>query len=235
MSRLFMEFYFKDQAEFPDCLPTTKAEISSCASGIKRLSSAIDSCCFGEDDWADVLTDISKEAVNIYDDVDGIIGGEDYYNYSQELEEILETQLIDLWDLEDHFISINEADAAEAIAGRRSYRPRYRSSKAILNDHIFRYTKQLFEAFPDAKFCVSLEKLNVIVEEKTQTHFRCEDWSYQNLRVVSPSTKELNAFQDYYNPTLNEIVLFEIEFNKEYPLRKMCEHYKPEIFAKQLT
>jgi hypothetical protein len=72
------------------------------------------------------------------------------------------------------------------------------------------------------------------VEEKTQTHFRCDEWSYQNLIVVPPSTKELNAFQDYYNPTLNEIVLFEIEFNKEYPLRKMCEHYKPEIFAKQL-
>ena len=233
MSRLFMEFYFKDQVEYPDYPPTSKTEISNCASDIKRLSSAIDSASFGEDDWAGVLKDISKEADNIYFNVDGITGGEHYYNYSKELEEILETQLIDLWELEDRFISINESDAAEAITGMRSYRPRYRSSRGILNDHIFRYTKQLFEAFPDAKFCVSLEKLNVIVEEKTQTHFRCDEWSYQNLRVVPPSTKELNAFQDYYNPTLNEIVLFEIEFNKEYPLRKMCEHYKPEIFAKQ--
>ena len=230
MSRLFMEFYFKYQVEYPDYPPTTKAEISNCASDIKRLSSAIDSASFGEDDWAGVLKDISKEADNIYFNVDGIIGGEHYYGYSQELEEILENQLIDLWGLEDHFISINESDAAEAIAGMRSYKPRYRSSKDILNDHIFRYTKQLFEAFPDAKFCVSLEKLNVIVEEKTQTRFMCDEWSYQNLRVVPPSIKELNAFQDYYNPTFNEIVLFELTFGKEYPLKKMVEVYKPEVF-----
>ena len=233
MSRLFTEFYFKGLVEYPDYPPTTKAEISNCASDIKRLSSAIDSAGFGEDDWAGVLKDISKEADNIYSNVDGITGGEHYYNYSQELEEILETQLIDLWELEDHFISINESDAAEAITGMCSYKPRYRSSKDILNDHIFRYTKQLFEAFPDAKFCVSLDKLNVIVEEKTRTHFRCEDWSYQNLRVVPPSTKELNAFQDYYNPTLNEIVMYELEFNKEYPLRKMIEVYKPELLKQE--
>ena len=54
--------------------------------------------------------------------------------------------------------------------------------------------------------------------------------SYQNLRVVPPSTKELNAFQDYYNPTFNEIVLFELTFGKEYPLKKMVEVYKPEVF-----
>ena len=233
MSRLFTEFYFKDQVEYPDYPPTSKTEISNCASDIKRLSSAIDSAGFSEDDWAGVLKDISKEADSIYSDVDGIIGGEHYQNYSQELENLLEQQLRELWDLEDLLEEMQVTTALYQLRWGDSYKPRYRSSKDILNDHIFRYTKQLFEAFPDAKFCVSLEKLNVIVEEKTQTHFRCDEWSYQNLRVVPPSTKELNAFQDYYNPTLNEIVLFEIEFNKEYPLRKMCEHYKPEIFAKQ--
>ena len=215
MSRLFTEFYFKGQIDYPDHTPTSNTEISNYACDIKRLASAIDSAGFIEDDWAGVLTDISKEADNIYSNVDGIIGGEHYCGYSQELEEILENQLIDLWDLEDHFISINEVDAAAAVvAGMCSYKPRYRSSQAILNDYIFRYTKQLFEAFPNAKFCVSLDKFNVIVEEKTQTCFRIKELA-GNLAVVTPLQQELLAFQDYYNPTFNEIVLFELTFGKE--------------------
>ena len=234
MSRLFTEFYFKDQINYPDHIPTSNTDISNYAYYIKKLSSDVDSSTYDEDEeLVAILTDLSKEADNIYFNVDGIIGGEHYQNYSQELEEILETQLTGLWDLEDLLEEMQNTIALDQLRWSDSYKPRYRSSKDILNDHIFRYTKQLFEAFPDAKFCVSLDKLNVIVEENTQTHFRCDEWSYQNLRVVPPSTKELNAFQDYYNPTFNEIVLFEIEFNKEYPLRKMCEHYKPEIFTKQ--
>lgn len=229
MSRLFTEFYFKDQINYPDHIPTPNTEISNYASDIKKLSSAIDSAGFGEDDWADVLTDISKEADNIYSSVDGIIGGEDYYNYSQELEEILENQLIDLWDLEDHFISTNEVDVARAVTGMRSYKQKYRSSQVILNDHIFRFTRDLFLAFPNANFCVDLNKYSTITEKETNTSFRVEEWT-GTLRIVPPLQQELRAFKDYYNPTFNEIVLYELTFGKEYPLKKMVEFYRPEVF-----
>ena len=42
MSRLFIEFYFKDQVEYPDHIPTSTVDISNCASDIKKLSSDID-------------------------------------------------------------------------------------------------------------------------------------------------------------------------------------------------
>ena len=119
--------------------------------------------------------------------------------------------------------------ALDQLRWSNSYKPRYRSSQAILNDYIFRRTKQLFEAFPDARFCVGLDKVNVIVEEKTQTCFRIKELT-GNLVVVPPLQQELSAFQDYYNPTFNEIVLFELTFGKEYPLKKMVEVYKPEVF-----
>ncbi|UNY40360.1 hypothetical protein KLEP7_gp53 [Pseudaeromonas phage vB_PpeM_ KLEP7] len=233
MSRLFIEFYFKDQVEYPDHIPTSTVDISNCASDIKKLNSSIDSASFGEDDWAGILTDLSKEADNIYSTVDNIIGGEDYLNYSQELENLLEQQLTGLWDLEDLLEEMQVTIVLDQLRLSVDYKPRYRSSRDILYGYIFRYSKQLFEAFPDARFCVGLDKFNVIVEEKTKSCFRCDEWSYQNLRIVPPPTKELNAFQDYYNPTLNEIVLYELEFNKEYPLRKMIEFYKPELLKQE--
>ena len=230
MSRLFTEFYFKDQVDYPDHPPTSNTEISNYASDIKRLACSIDSYGCGVDDWADVLKDISKEADNIYSNVDGIIGGEHYYNYSQELENLLEQQLRELWDLEDLLEEMQITIALDQLRWSESYKPRYRSSQAILNDYIFRHTKQLFEAFPDARFCVGLDKVNVIVEEKTKTCFRIEEGGWQNLAVAKPQERELKSFQDYYNPTFNEVVLYEIEFNKEYPLKKMVEFYKPEVF-----
>ena len=233
MSRLFTEFYFKEQVEYPDHIPTRTVDISNYASDIKKLRSAIDSASFGEDDWANVLTDLSKEADNIYDNVDGIIGGEDYYNYSQELENLLEQQLTGLWDLEDYFEDIGISLAAEKIRESCGYRPKYYSSRTIINNYIFRHSTKLFEAFPDARFCVSLDKFNVIVEEKTKTYFRIEEGGWLRLAVAEPKEPELRAFQDYYNPTLNEIVLFELEFNKEYPLRKMIEFYKPELLKQE--
>ena len=229
MSRLFTEFYFKDQVDYPDHPPTSNTEISNYASDINRLACSIDSYGCGVDDWADVLKDISKEVDNIYSNVEGIIGGEHYCGYSQELEEILENQLIDLWDLEDHFISINEVDVARAVTGMRSYKQKYRSSQAILNDHIFRYTRDLFLAFPNANFCVDLNKYSTITEKETNTSFRVEEWT-GTLRIVPPLQQELRAFKDYYNPTFNEIVLYELTFGKEYPLKKMVEVYKPEVF-----
>ena len=60
MSRLFTEFYFKDQVDYPDHTPTSNTDINNYASDIKRLASAIDSCGFGEDDWADVLKDMIR-------------------------------------------------------------------------------------------------------------------------------------------------------------------------------
>lgn len=42
MSRLFTEFYFKEQVEYPDHIPTSTVDISNCASEIKKLGSAID-------------------------------------------------------------------------------------------------------------------------------------------------------------------------------------------------
>ena len=229
MSRLFTEFYFKDQVDYPDHPPTSNTEISNYASDIKRLACSIGSYGCGVDDWADVLKDISKEADNIYSNVDGIIGGEHYYNYSQELENLLEQQLRELWDLEDLLEEMQITIALDQLRWSDSYKPRYRSSQAILNDYIFRHTKQLFEAFPDARFCVGLDKVNIIVEEKTQTCFRIKELT-GNLVVVPPLQQELMAFQDYYNPTFNEIVLFELTFGKEYPLKKMVEVYKPEVF-----
>ena len=234
MSRLFTEFYFKEQVEYPNHIPTGSVDISNCASDIKKLSSTIDSANYDEDEaLSGVLTDLSKKADNIYDNVDVIIGGEDYYNYSQELENLLEQQLTGLWDLEDYFESIGISLAAEQIRDSCGYRSKYYSSKIILNNYIFRHSKQLFEAFPDARFCVSLDKFNVIVEEKTKTCFRIEEGGYLNLAVAKPQERELRSFQDYYNPTLNEIVLFELEFNKEYPLRKMIEFYKPEVLKQE--
>lgn len=233
MSRLFTEFYFKEQAECPDHVPTSTVDISNCASDIKKLSSAIDGASFREDDCANVLTDLSKEADNIYSSVDNIIGGEDYCNYSQELENLLEQQLTGLWELEDYFEDIGISLAAEQIRESCGYRSKYYSSKTILNNYIFRHSTKLFEAFPDARFCVDLNKPMAITEKETKTHFRIEEWYNSNLRIVPPSTKELNAFQDYYNPTLNEIILFELEFNKEYPLRKMIEFYKPELLKQE--
>ena len=234
MSRLFTEFYFKDQVEYPDHIPTNTVDISNYASDIKKLSSTIDSATYDEvDAIVDQLTDLSKEADNIYDNVDGIIGGEDYYNYSQELENLLEQQLTGLWELEDYFEEIGISLAAEQIRESCGYRSKYYSSKIILNNYIFRHSKQLFEAFPDARFCVSLDKCNVIIEEKTKTYFRIEEGGWQNLAVAKPQERELKAFQDYYNPTLNEIILFELEFNKEYPLRKMIEFYKPELLNQE--
>ena len=43
MSRLFTEFYFKDQVDYPDHPPTSNTEISNYASDIKRLACYIDS------------------------------------------------------------------------------------------------------------------------------------------------------------------------------------------------
>lgn len=234
MSRLFTEFYLKEQVNYPDHIPTSTADISNCASDIKKLSSTIDSSSYDEDEaLVRVLTDLSKEADNIYDYVDGIIGGEDYCNYSQELENLLEQQLTGLWELEDYFEEIGISLAAEQIRESCGYRSKYYSSKTILNNYIFRHSKQLFEAFPDARFCVSLDKFNVIVEEKTKTCFRIEEGGWQRLAVAKPQELELRAFQDYYNPTLNEIVLYELEFNKEYPLWKMIEFYKPELLKQE--
>ena len=59
---------------------------------------------------------------NIYDNVDGIISGEDYCNYSQELENLLEQQLIGLWELEDYFEDIGISLAAEQIRESYNYR-----------------------------------------------------------------------------------------------------------------
>lgn len=233
MSRLFIEFYFKEQVEYPDHIPTNTVDISNCASDIKKLSSAIDGASFREDDYANVLTDLSKEADNIYSSVDNIVSGEDYCNYSQELENLLEQQLTGLWELEDYFEDIEISLAAEQIRESYNYRSKYYSSKTILNNYIFRHSKQLFEAFPDARFCVSLDKFNVIVEEKTKTCFRIEYGGWQRLTVAKPQELELRAFQDYYNPTFNEIVLYELEFNKEYPLRNMIEFYKPELLRQE--
>lgn len=234
MSRLFTEFYFKEQVEYPDHIPTGPVDISNYASDIRKLSSAIDSASCDENEaLSGVLTNLSKEADNIYDNVDGIISGEDYCNYSQELENLLEQQLIGLWDLEDYFEDIGISLAAEQIRESCGYRSKYYSSKTIINNYIFRHSTKLFDAFPDARFCVSLEKLNVIVEEKTKTCFRIEEGGWQRLAVAKPQERELKAFQDYYNPTLNEIVLYELEFNKEYPLRKMIEFYKPELLKQE--
>ena len=234
MSRLFTEFYFKDQVDYPDHIPTSNTDISNYAYDIKKLSSDIDSSTYDEDgELVAILTDLSKEADNIYSNVDGIIGGEHYQNYSQELENLLEQQLRELWDLEDLLEEMQVTTALYQLRWGDSYKPRYRSSKDILNDHIFRYTKQLFEAFPDARFCVSLDKFNVIVEEKTKTCFRVGEGGRLRLAVAEPQERELKAFQDYYNPTLNEIVLYELEFNKEYPLRKMIEFYKPELLKQE--
>lgn len=234
MSRLFTEFYFKDQVEYPDHIPTSTVDISNCASDVKKLSSAIDRASYDEDEaLSGVLTDLSKEADNISSDVDNIIGGEDYYNYSQELENLLEQQLTGLWELEDYFEDIGISLAAEQIRESCGYRSKYYSSKTILNDYIFRHSTKLFDAFPDARFCVSLDKFNVIVEEKTKTCFRIEEGGWQRLAVAEPKEPELRAFQDYYNPTLNEIILFELEFNKEYPLWKMIEFYKPELLKQE--
>ena len=228
MSRLFTEFYFKDQVYYPDHPPTSNTDISNYASDIKKLASAIDRAGWVDDYWVDVLKDISKEADNIYSNVDGIIGGEHYQNYSQELEEILETQLTGLWDLEDLLEEMQNTIALDQLRWSNSYKPRYRSSQAILNDYIFRYTRDLFLAFPDANFCVDLNKYSVITEKETNTNFKVEEWS-GTLRIVPPSQQELRSFQDYYNPTFNEIVLFELTFGKEYPLKKMVEVYKPEL------
>ena len=234
MSRLFTEFYFKDQVDYPDHIPTSNTDISNCASDIRKLSSTIDSANYDEDEaLSGVLTDLSKEADNIYDNVDGIIGGEDYCNYSQDLENLLEQQLTGLWELEDYFEEIGISLAAEQIRESCGYRSKYCSSKTILNNYIFRYSTKLFEAFPDARFCVDVNKHMTITEKETKTYFRIEEWYNSNLRLVPPETKELNSFQDYYNPTLNEIVMYELEFNKEYPLRKMIEVYKPELLKQE--
>ena len=230
MSRLFIEFYFKDQVEYPDHTPTSNTDIRNYAYDIRKLISAIDSCGFGEDDWADVLTDISKEADSIYSNVDGIIGGEHYQNYSQELENLSEQQLRELWDLEDLLEEMQNTTALDQLRWSGSYKPKYRSSKAIINDYIFRYTRDLFLAFPNARFCVDLNKYNTITERETNTSFRVEEWS-GTLRIVPPLQQELRAFKDYYNPTFNEIVLYELTFGKEYPLKKMVDFYKPEVFV----
>lgn len=231
MSRLFTEFYFKDQINYPDHIPTSNTDISNYAYNIKKLSSDIDSSPYDEDEeLVAILTDLSKEADNIYFNVDGIIGGEHYQNYSQELENLLEQQLRELWDLEDLLEEMQNTIALDQLRWSDSYKPRYRSSRAILDDYIFRYTRDLFLAFPNANFCVDLNKHGVITEKETNTSFRVEEWS-GTLRIVPPLQQELRAFKDYYNPTFNEIVLYELTFGKEYPLKKMVDSYKPEVFV----